>query len=234
MNKIDVMVVDDEPQAHTVLNNYISKIPDLNLANSFSNAVEAKDFLVNNEVDLILLDINMPQLDGFDLLNQLNSPPLVIFTTAYSEFGAKSYDFDAVDYLTKPIRFERFEKAIAKVMELVNSASRQDISKIKELIIKVDGESITLPLDEITFIQSFGNYIKVFTNQKTFITSSTTHEIERMLPRSIFLRVHKSFIVNRGKITSIDLHNIALGTKMIPIGQTFKRYVFDLIKPTLH
>jgi DNA-binding LytR/AlgR family response regulator len=228
---ISVIIVDDEPQAHTVLNNHVSRIPKLNLVKNCSNAIEAKDFLSHNQVDLMFLDINMPQLDGFDLLNQLTYPPRVVFTTAYSEFGARSYDYDAVDYLTKPIRFERFEKAVNKAKELIDKGTKEDSLQITEMVLKVDGEFITVPLDNINFIQSFGNYVKVFTNEKTFLTSSTTHEIERLMPRSIFIRVHKSFIVNKNKITSIDLNNIGLGTKMIPIGQTFKRYVFDLLKP---
>jgi len=226
--KLQVIIVDDEPRAHNIIENYISRISELSLAGKFTDALSAREFIRNNTVDLVLLDITMPELNGFDLLKLLNDPPLVIFTTAHPEFAFESYDFDAVDYLKKPVPFERFEKAINKAIQLIR-IKRPDGLLPKDIELKINGETQRIEFSSILYFQSLGNYIKVITNAKQLITQVTTSDIENLLPKEIFIRIHKSFIVNRMKIGSISENEIVVNDHTLPIGKTFKKYVHSIL-----
>lgn len=226
--KIKVLIVDDEPRAHTVLQNYIARMPELELAGDCFNAIEAYQFLKKEEIDLLFLDITMPEIDGFGFLRMLETPPAVIFTTAHSEFAVESYDYNAIDYLKKPIPFERFLKAVNKAMhQIENHVSMVPQKRTIEL--KIDGELQAVSLDKIFYIQSLGNYVKVFTDKKNHLIQVTTKELEEQLPKNAFLRIHKSFIVNRSYISHVSDEEISIGETKLPIGKTFKKYVKETL-----
>lgn len=228
MTKIKVLIVDDEPRAHAILENYIARTPELELAGNCYNAIEAQDFLKTNPVHLVFLDITMPEVDGFGFLKMLEKQPLVIFTTAHSEFALESYDYNAVDYLKKPIPFERFAKAINKLTEWVEKGiSFEPLKDILDL--KIDGSIRSVPFDHILYVQSLGNYVKIVTEGKVLVTQITTSELEESLPRSQFLRIHKSYIVNKSKIDKMMDDELVIKGNTLPIGKTFKKYVKELL-----
>jgi DNA-binding LytR/AlgR family response regulator len=226
--KLTTIIVDDEPRAHNIIENYVARVPGLSLVGKFTNALSAREFIQSNHIDLLFLDITMPEVNGFDLLKLLDKPPLVIFTTAHPEFAFESYDFDAVDYLKKPIPFERFEKAINKAIQLLRIKSPDNLLP-KEIELKIDGETQTVEFSSIFYFQSLGNYIKVITNGKQLIAQVTTSEIEKLVPKEIFIRIHKSFIVNRTKIESLSEDEMVLNGHQLPIGKTFKKYVHNIL-----
>ncbi len=232
MVKVKVLIVDDEPRAHTVLENYIARTPELELTGNCYNALEAIEFLKKNPVDLVFLDITMPEVNGFDLLRLLGKQPLIIFTTAHSEFALESYDYNAVDYLKKPISFARFIKAINKLTEWVEKGI--SLAPAKETLdLKIDGSIKSVFMNQILYIQSLGNYVKLVVDKKVLITQITTAELEDILPRSQFLRIHKSFIVNKSRIDTILDDELVIGENTLPIGKTYKKYVKELL-PTRH
>jgi DNA-binding LytR/AlgR family response regulator len=228
MKKIRVLITDDEPGAHKVLENYIRRIPELELAGNCFNAIEAYSFLKDNSVDLILLDITMPEVNGFSFLKMLNRPPFVIFTTAHVEFAMESYDFNAVDYLKKPIRFERFTKAVNKLTEWIEKGMTIDPGK-QSIDLKVNGVIRSIPLNSISYIQSLGNYVKIFLDKRFLVTQITTAELEDSLPKSSFVRIHKSYIVNSSKIEEIRDEDLLVRSNRLPIGKTFKKYVKEFM-----
>ncbi|MES2331029.1 MAG: LytTR family DNA-binding domain-containing protein [Bacteroidota bacterium] len=226
--KIKVLIVDDEPRAHSVLQNYIARMPELELAGDCFNAIEAYQFLKKEEVQLLFLDITMPEIDGFGFLRMLETPPNVIFTTAHSEFAVESYDYNAIDYLKKPIPFERFLKAVNKAMHQIENHVAA-VPQKKSIELKIDGEMQPVQLDKIFYIQSLGNYVKIFMDKKNHLIQVTTKELEELLPKNAFLRIHKSFIVNRSRISQVSDEEIVLGETKLPIGKTFKKYVKETV-----
>jgi DNA-binding LytR/AlgR family response regulator len=224
MTKISTVIIDDEVGAHKVLGNYIQRIPQLELTGNSYNVIEAEILLKENQVDLIFLDITLPELTGFDLLKRIDKPPFVIFTTAHSDFALESYEYNAVDYLKKPIPFDRFSKAIAKLLNLIERGI--DFKPEKRVMdFKVKGKTIALFVNEIEYLQSMGNYVKIITDSKAYVTQITTAELETILPHSLFLRIHKSYIVNRHRVESITDEYLVVAGNKLPVGKTFKRYV---------
>ena len=225
--KINCIIIDDEPRAHKVLENYVSRMPDISLVGTFFEGPAALDFLQKNKVDFVFLDITMPEMNGFSLLDNLSDRPQVIFTTAHSKFALESYDYDAVDYLKKPISFERFSKAIQKLMILLARNGLEAKPITDHIDLRVDGEIVTVPFINIQYFQSLGNYVKVITSQKTLLTQITTKEIEDSIPKELFVRIHKSYIVNKTLIGKVTDETVLIGAITLPIGKTFKRYVID-------
>ncbi len=221
------MIIDDEPRSHIILEDYIERIPELQLTGSFLNAISAHEHLKTNNVDLIFLDITMPEVDGFSFLRMLDHQPHIIIITAHSEFALESYEYNAVDYLKKPVSFERFTKAVNKVIQQVDHLPGRLTTGQIEL--KIDREIKTIPFNTIRYFQSLGNYIKVITEHQTYLSQATTQDIERLLPRELFIRIHKSYIVNRSKIEKVNEDTVTIGTIHLPIGKTFKKYVRDSV-----
>jgi DNA-binding LytR/AlgR family response regulator len=223
---IQALIVDDEPRAHKVIEHYIAKTSLLKLTGNCMNALEAADFLKNKPVDVLFLDITMPEIDGFALLRSIEKPPPVIFTTAHSAFALESYDYNAIDYLKKPIPYDRFLKAIDRLLNWQKKMKTTAMNDIIENIgIKVDGAIKKIPITEIVYVQSFGNYVKIFLGKKMVLAQMTTQEIEDLLPSPSFLRVHKSYIVNRSKIIGRSDEALMLDGLSLPIGKTYKKYV---------
>lgn len=224
--QIKCLIVDDEALAQDVIEKYISSIPTLSLAGKCDNAVEAISFLHDNHVDLLFLDLNMPELSGLDMLKTLNHPPKVILTTAHSEYALESYEYGVVDYLLKPIKLERFIKAVNKVAgtfenkltanEAVNPGENQFI------FIKEDQTNYRLYFNDIIYIEAYGNYLKVHTKEKVYIIRDTMHDMESRLPEKLFIRIHKSYIVSLSRISSISGNRVFINEREIPIGEMYK------------
>lgn len=224
------IIVDDEPAAHYVLANYIKQNPQLELVFQGYNGIEAMDYLRENKVDLMFLDINMPEISGMELLKIIPTHPKTILTTAYSEYALESYDYGVIDYLLKPIYFPRFLKAIDRFFLAENVKNKEEEIEINTVNVKVDGYFIDIALDQLLFAQSFGNYVKLHTTKRTYLASITTSEFEKCLPEKNFVRIHKSYIVALDKIEAIEKDFVIIKKEKLPIGITYKRELSDRIK----
>lgn len=231
---IKCLIVDDEPLARDVLKRYIEQMPMLALAGECGNAIHANTILQQQEVDLIFLDIRMPQLNGTDFLKMLKNPPKVIFTTAYSEYALEGYDLDVIDYLMKPIRFDRFFKAVNKAFP--TEGRKQGIDETNGVVenknesfvyFRADRKMVKVLISDILYVESMKDYVKVFVQNNTIITKQSISSVETMLPEKKFVRVHRSYIVSLDKIKSFTNELIEVGNTEIPIG---KLYRFNVIK----
>jgi DNA-binding LytR/AlgR family response regulator len=222
------IVVDDEPLARRGMEMNISTISSLQLLDSFSNALAANDFLRKQNADLMFLDINMPELSGLDFLKSLRNAPLVIFTTAYPQYALESYELDAIDYLVKPIRIERFLKAVNKAENhlrlLQQEGNNNQVEKIEEdyIFIKAERKYFKIYFKEILYIEGLKDYVIIYTADAKIITSMNVKTIGAQLPETIFARVSKSYIVNVLHISSFDNELVYVQNNEIPLGQAFK------------
>lgn len=234
--KIRCLLVDDEPPALKVLQSHISKISGLEVVAQCKNALEALGVLQEKTIDLVFLDIKMPKLTGMDFLKNLHSPPKVIFVTAYRDFAVESYEMNAVDYLVKPVSFERFLKAISKV----NSKTIQhEVSQHQEYInnpdafiyVKVDRGMQKVILDEIAYIESWKDYVKIFlVGGRKILATHPISKMEILLSTHRFLRIHRSYIVSMNKITGYNNHLISMNDLTIPIGRYYKQHVIETLQ----
>lgn len=221
------LIIDDEALARQLIQNHLSKFPNIEIIQNFGSAVEAAAFFKNNTVDLLFLDIQMPKLSGIDFLKSLINPPKVIFTTAYSEFALEGYELNVIDYILKPITFERFEKAVNKVVEILNLENNfveKSTTKIEEtsIVIKSSHQLIKIEIADIIYIEGLHKYIKIVTKDKTYTTLFSLTAIENELPNSQFYRCHRSFIINLTKLKLIDGHQAILENMKVPISKTNK------------
>lgn len=225
------IIVDDEEGAHLVLEHFVKKMNSLEVCGSFFNAIEAIEYIHKNPVDLVFLDINMPGFSGMDMLASMSTPPLVVLTTAYSEYALAGYKYQVVDYLVKPIDFSAFVAAIDKVFSRTKPVTLSSARLPKVLSLKVDGYIIKIDPETITYIQSWGNYVKVHTTGKLYLSPITTLEIEQKLDKTRFRRIHKSYIVALSGIDRITGTQVILKNSVsLPIGSTFKRELLELFK----
>jgi DNA-binding LytR/AlgR family response regulator len=215
------IAVDDEPFALDVISIHAAKVPELELLARFTDPLKALQYLKDNLVDLIFLDINMPGLSGMELVSKLKCPPRIIFTTAYSEYALDSYDYEAVDYLLKPIEFDRFYKSIQRYLKQISVVvSPPAISKY--IFVKDGFKQVKLLVEDISHIQSEGNYLSLFTGSNRTLTRMTISEMLGLLPVSLFARVHNSYLVNIGHIEKIENNQVYCNKAVIPIGAKFK------------
>ncbi|MCM8568581.1 LytTR family DNA-binding domain-containing protein [Gramella jeungdoensis] len=222
------LIVDDEPMARDVLRRYFEKLPVLDLVGECSNAIDAFVFLQSNEVDILFLDIRMPELLGTELMQSLKNPPKVIFTTAYKEYAWDGFELDAVDYLLKPIRFDRFLKAVHKALpdyenvlysgEPVESERKLGVDSI---YLRIDRRQVRIVLDEILYIESAKDYVKIFTQDKMHLCRQTISSIEALINKNEFVRIHRSFIVPVNKIKSYTHELVEIHKKELPIGKFY-------------
>ena len=225
---MNCIIVDDEPLARQGMEMNVAAVATLQLLGSFSNPLAAGDFLRKENVDLMFLDINMPELSGLDFLKSLRNAPLVIFTTAYPQYALESYELDAIDYLVKPIRIERFLKAVNKAENhlrlLQQEATNNRIEKIEDdfIFIKADRKFFKLYFRDILYIEGLKDYVIIYTAENKIITSMNVKTIAAQLPPAFFARVSKSYIVNVLHITSFDNELIYIHNNEIPLGQSFK------------
>lgn len=235
-DKIKCLIVDDEPMARDIIKRYIDKVPNLQLAAEFGNAIDATMFLQSETVDMMFLDIRMPQLTGTDFVRSLRNTPKIIFTTAFKEYAHEGFDLNVVDYLLKPIRFDRFLRAVNKafphpIHEEVNKsipAMPDNKYSTSFIYVRVDRKMIKVILDEILYIESDKDYVKIYTQSGTIITRQTISSIEVMLPESRFMRIHRSFIISLNKIKSFTHEIIEIGNKELPIGKLYRNSFLKL------
>lgn len=217
------IAIDDEPIALDIIKSHASKVPFIQLSATFTNAFDAISYLQHNKTDLIFLDIKMPDISGIDFLSSLSNPPMVIFTTAYSEHAVKSFELDAVDYLLKPFSLSRFLKASNKALELHNLRNRPEQNEAIESIFLKDGyEQIKVTIDEILYIEASGNYTQVrLADKRSVSTRVSISEMLLMLPEKKFIRTHRAFIIAKNKVTKFDRSQVWIGEQIIPIGATY-------------
>jgi len=211
-------IIDDEPLSRDVLRQFVSDHPDLILAGEYKDALEFIAAAESNPVDLLLLDINMPKLSGINFYKSLTDKPLVIFTTAYPEFALDGFDLNAVDYLMKPIPFDRFLQAVQKVKERLKTPRDSP----EYIMLKVDKKLYRTAFEDILFFEAFGDYGKAHLTNQVLIITSTMKKMEAELPKELFVRVHKSFIINIAQVEFIEGNQIKIGSKLIPIGMSYR------------
>lgn len=232
---IRCLIVDDEPPAREIIRRYIEELPTLHLAGECANALQAFTLLQQQPIDLIFLDIRMPQLNGNDFLKTLKHPPKVIFTTAYPDYALEGYELDVVDYLMKPIPFDRFLKAVNKAFPS-GSAKIETVSPTEEkkneafVYFRADRKMVKVMLQDISYIESMKDYVKVVTANNTLITKQSISSVEEMLPEKQFIRVHRSYIISLNKIKTFTSELIEIGSTEIPIGKLYRNGVLKLLQ----
>lgn len=222
---MNCIVIDDEKLARVIIKTLCSKIESLNLVEEFSSAIQAIKFLNENQVDLIFLDIHMPDFSGLDFIKTLKNPPKIIFTTSDPKFAIEAFEYDfIVDYLLKPIELPRFEKAIAKAEKLQLNVPVEVKKEAKEVqndfYVNIDRRLIKIDLPSIYLIQANGDYINIKTEDKNYIVHSTLKKIEDKLPDSLFLKVHRSYIINVKKIIDIEDNSVLIKKDVVPVSRS--------------
>jgi DNA-binding LytR/AlgR family response regulator len=229
------IIVDDEPMARDVIKRYIQQMPKLKLMGEFGNAIDATIFLQEHSVDIIFLDIRMPELSGTEFVRSLRTIPKIIFTTAHKEYAHEGFELDVTDYLLKPIRFDRFLRAVNKAFPqkqqepdspLLMAGENKAVASF--IYLRVDRKMVKVLLDDILYIESDKDYVKVYTDKGYLITRQTIASVEAMLSDSKFIRVHRSFIVSLSKLKSFTAESVEIGNKELPIGKLYRNVFLKL------
>lgn len=239
--KINCIAVDDEPLALEIIRDYCAKVPFLNMMHAFGNAIDTLEYLRNNHVDLILLDIQMEDLTGFQLLNALKVKPYVIMTTAYDNYALQGFDLDVTDYLLKPISFERFLKGVNKVYDRMQTEAGipdgkqavpypADVAERDYFFVKTETHLEKVTASEVLYVEGMGDYWRIVTKNKRIMTLMNARGMEDVLPEHQFCRVHRSYFVALSKIESIERRHIKIADQRIPIGDTYQKNFFDIIE----
>ena len=231
MSTFQCIIIEDEPLAAEVLQEYIQQTPQLNGVGTFPDAIFALEFLRKNKVDLIFLDIHLPKLKGLDFLRTLSNPPAVILTTAYHQYALESYELEVLDYLLKPIEFERFLKAVQKLDRWFQSPAPQ-VEPIKERpfkLINVNKRKVRIYLDEILYIESLKEYVRIYTHAGTWLTQFQIGQIEDYFNCPDLIRIHRSYIISKPKIRSFSPTEVEIEGVQLPIGRTYRQFVLKLL-----
>ncbi len=220
-NQLKCVVVDDEPMAREILSSYIEKTPNLQLVKSCKDASEALMFMQENSVDVFFLDINMPEITGVSLAKIIKNKAKIIFTTAYRDYAIEGFNLNVIDYLLKPFSFERFMEAVAKV-------SIKEITSSKDFIfVRADRKMVKVDFTSILYIESLSDYVKIYTKEQTIVTRENISTLSNTLPKNLFLRIHRSFIISIQQITSYTNEFIELNDKALPISRSYKESVLQ-------
>ncbi len=222
------LIIDDEPLARQLMESHVRQVKSLHLVASCETAIEAFEILHRESIDLLFLDIQMPGITGLNFLKSLKNPPEVIFTTAYMEYAVEAFELEAVDYILKPVTFERFMKAVQKIGSAKEPTQHQPATGSEEAIfIKVNKRLVRIAFPDIVYIEGFGDYIKVITSQTTHISYSSLNKLEELLPEQQFIRIHKSFIINFRHIQFVEGNFVRIQDKELPIGITYKEALLN-------
>ncbi|WP_346862902.1 LytTR family DNA-binding domain-containing protein [uncultured Draconibacterium sp.] len=227
--EIKALIIDDEPLAQNVIKQYALKLPDLHIVDTCNDAICAHKALQAFDIDVIFLDINMPKMSGISFLKNLKNAPLVIFTTAYSEYALEGYELNAIDYLKKPFSFERFCKAYYKAEELIqlhkNAQAPNSVSITANdfLFIKSNKKSVKVKFSEILYIEGLGDYIKIHLTDNKLVTNLSMKKIFSLLPENQFYRTHKSFIISLDKVDSVEGNMVSINGNKLPIGNSYRQ-----------
>ncbi|MDH7912456.1 LytTR family DNA-binding domain-containing protein [Winogradskyella sp. SYSU M77433] len=234
LNKISCIIVDDESIARDIIVSHLSKIDSIEVVATCKNAIEAFNILSSKTVDLIFLDINMPEISGIAFAKSINKDVKIIFTTAYRDYAVEGFDLQAVDYLLKPISFERLVKAANRYFEVHNTLKQTDVLPDETntfIFVRADRKMIKIDFDSILYIESYSDYIKIhLDNQDTIVTRETISAIEAKLPNNSFLRIHRSFIICLEKIQSFTNEHITINRKALPISRSYKKDVLKTLE----
>jgi len=233
MQRYSCLIVEDEPLAAEVLQDYVRQVPFLELKAVCVDAIYAMEFLQKEKIDLLFLDIHLPKLKGLEFVRTLKNPPSIIITTAYHEYALEGYELNVVDYLLKPIEFSRFLMAVNKLKQApINNGSHAilPVSERAFMFFNVSKKRIKIYLDEILYIESLKEYIRIFTKEKNILTKFQLGEVEELLTKGDFLRVHRSYIVSRNKIDAYTATDIEIQGKQIPIGRSYKELVQSVLE----
>ena len=222
---MNCIIIEDEPAAQSILESHISQCPDLRCCGTFGDAFSAQTFLNSNPIDLIFLDINLPEMSGVSFLRSLVHPPLVIFTTAYSQYAVDGFDLEAVDFLLKPFSFERFYKAVNKARERFNSGNQQAIPA--KLSVKSGKRIYQIDINDIHFIETCGDYLTIHCSDKKLVVHGTLKSWEEKLKGLSFLKVHRTAIVNFSKIDHIEGNLVCIGENKLPISEQYKEQLLE-------
>lgn len=227
--EIRALIIDDEPLAQNVIKQYAERIPELKIIATCNEAICAHKILQEKEIDLLFLDINMPKLSGISFLKTLSNPPMVIFTTAYSEYALEGYELNAVDYLKKPFSFDRFFKAYSRAQELLllknksNQTIEKEISGENFFYVKANKKTIKVNYTDIVYIEGLGDYIKIHLRDTKLVTNLSMKKMIELLPEDRFYRIHKSFIISLNKIDSVEGNLVSVQGNKLPIGNSFRQ-----------
>lgn len=237
MNEIKCLIVDDEPIAAQVIKSYLEKLDALKLVETCENALQAFEYLQTNSVDLMFLDIQMPKITGLEFLKTLQNPPKVIIVTAYREFAFEGFELDVVDYLLKPVSFERFLKAINKFNNLDNltPASNLDERKVpgsggESIWVRADRKNVKILIDDIHYIEGLKDYVKIYVKNGLIISKMPMKNMEKMLPAKRFVRIHKSYLISLSRISAFNNEGIEIDTVTLPIGKMYKESVIRYLE----
>ncbi|MEM6965865.1 MAG: LytTR family DNA-binding domain-containing protein [Bacteroidota bacterium] len=236
--KYKVLIVDDEEPARILLQNYVQKIDELEIVGMLNNALDAKRLINSEKVDILLTDIQMDDLTGIDLIKTLKQPPITIFTTAYSEYALEGYDLDVIDYLVKPISFQRFCKAIDKAIELIQFSDATSTNlpstfpqKVSDyFFVKTNRKLVKVNYQDILFVESYGEYVKIYTKDDVILALQTTSFMEKTLPSEDFIRIHRSHIINMNAIQEIDGNTILIEQHRLTVSKRMKDGFMEKIK----
>jgi len=230
---INCLVVDDEPIAREGIMEYIRQIDYLNPVAQCKSAIEAAGLLQKNKIDLMFMDILMPKLTGIEFVKALADPPLIIFTTAYSEYALEGFELDVVDYLLKPISFPRFLKSVEKAQHYLH-AKNKEVSLTQDFFyIKCNGKIEKITMDDVMYIEALANYVILHTRQKKYITYLTFSGMEEQLPAHLFVRIHKSYLVAISAIQTIDGTEVVTSSARLPLSKNYRNSVMSRIEPRL-
>jgi DNA-binding LytR/AlgR family response regulator len=234
MQKITCLIVEDEPLAAEVLEDYINQVPFLQLVRTCGDAIYALEVLQSEKVDLIFLDIHLPKLKGLDFIKTLKNPPKIIVTSAYQDYALQGYELNVVDYLLKPIEFKRFVNAVNKAQQQIHISGSFDLSQMVNervfLFFNVGKKKVKMFLDEILYIESLKEYIKIVSPDKSILTKFQLGQTEDLLKNKNFLRIHRSFIVAKDKVDAFSATDIEIRGKLIPIGRSYKEQVYATLE----
>ncbi|WP_416346199.1 LytR/AlgR family response regulator transcription factor [Aquimarina sp. ERC-38] len=232
MKAISCIIVDDEPIARDVIETHISKISGIVIKGSYSNAIDALNYLRDHTIDLIFLDINMPEITGISFAKSINKNSKIIFTTAYREYAVEGFELQAVDYLLKPISFERLLKSVTNYFEIYSNSHKEDIEITNRndfMFVRADRRMIKIDFSEIIYIESYSDYLKIHLANDTIVTRETISAIEAKLPKNKFLRIHRSYIVAFKSISSFTNEEIIINNKSLTISRSYKKEVLAIL-----
>lgn len=234
--KLNCVIIEDEPLARNLITEYVRKVPELNLLNAFSNPLEALEALRTLSVDLLFLDVQMPEITGISLLKVLKKRPLVVITTAYSEYALEGYELDVADYLLKPITFERFLKSVDKIMQRLEAEPKHVITTTENspsptfVFVKDGTKLVKIQLDEILYVEGLKDYVTIHTTHQKITTLQRMKALEEQLPADKFIRIHNSFIVALNAIEVVQKNEVEIKGATLPIGDTFKKSFKEFIE----
>ncbi|MEO9967047.1 MAG: LytTR family DNA-binding domain-containing protein [Reichenbachiella sp.] len=234
--KISCLIIDDEPLAINVIKNFLINFKNFEVAGTCKDAVEGFNFLSNQEIDVIFLDINMPTISGLDFLRSLQKPPVVVITTAYREYAVESFELDVIDYLVKPFSLQRFMKTVNRIEQRKtekepNEVSAEDSEKA-HVFFKIDKKMIKVYLDDILYIESLKDYVRIKTYDESLINHNNLVGIAEILPSEDFVRIHRSYIIAINKVKAIDGNQVEIADKLLPIGRNYQKDIKNLLLGT--